>query len=367
MTGSRRSFLARLLAAAALPGVAHAEHASEQAAIAVLSGARDGGGRFRAAGLRADLHEALGLTTPLRLHAVVPMPGGGAVAIARRPGDLAFVLDPRLEEPLILRAAPGRCFAGHGVFLEGGTLFAIAEIDVRTGEGAMALLDVAAGYRRRTEFATAGIGPHEMIGLAARTLVVANGAREPNTDPSLEALVTTAARSNLGFLDPATGALTLSLEAGADFDGVSLRHMAADGAGGVVVAAQESEPGIADRPLLFAATERGIEPFEGSEAVWLSLKGYLGSLAVDRAGRFALCSSPRGGIAWAFDLRTRRPVGSVALADVCGVAADGLAGGFIATTGLGTIARLRIEDGRIGIVEQRSSAVAFDNHLFVRA
>lgn len=332
--------------------------------LALLSGARDSDGHFRAAGLGADLTEQLGLAVPMRLHAVVPTPTGGAVAVARRPGDLAFVLGPGLRRPLTLHAAEGRCFAGHGVFLESGRLFAIAEIDTGTAEGWMAVLDVDAGYARLAEFPSAGVGPHEMIDLGRHGLVVANGAREPNTDPTLPALLATASRSNVSLLDPATGEVAARHEAGADFDGVSLRHMAADGRGGVVVAAQESEPGISDRPLLFSVDAGGIAPFEGAERVWLSLKGYVGSVAVDASGRFALISSPRGGIAWCFDLCTRKPVGAVTLADVCGIAGDGTAGGFVATTGLGTIARLKAETDAIGIVSRRVAATSFDNHLF---
>lgn len=366
MAAGRRGFLGRLF-----PRVGG--RAEEQpfapwpgerdASLTLLSGARDPDGHFRAAGLSGDLHERLGLTTPLRLHAVVPAPGGGAVAVARRPGDLAFVIGPQLAEPLVLHAAEGRCFAGHGIFLEGGRLFAIAEIDTVTAAGTMAILDVAAGYARRAEFSTAGVGPHEMIRLGGR-LVVANGAREPNTDPTLTALITTSARSNIGFLDPVTGAVSALLEAGADFDGVSLRHMAADGRGGVVVAAQESDLGVNDRPLLFTATERGLAPLQAPERVWLSLKGYVGSVAVDGSGRFALISSPRGGVLWAFDLAARRPVGSLRLADVCGIAADRGAGGFIATSGLGTIARLKAEPDGLGILAQRTVETSFDNHLF---
>jgi uncharacterized protein len=327
----------------------------------LFTGARDTDGHFHAAGLDAVMAEKLGLSVPLRLHAVVPAPGGGAVAIARRPGDLAFVLG-KPGEPLVLRAAAGRCFAGHGVFFDHGRKFAIAEIDAETADGHIGVLDVEAGFARIADYPTAGVGPHELVRIEGG-MVVANGAREPNTDPTLRALLTTAARSNIAVLGEG-GQVRSVLEAGADFTGLSLRHMAGVDAGMVVVAAQESEPGIADRPLLFTARDERLEPVEADERVWLSLKGYVGSVAVDASKRFALISSPRGNIAWAFDIHRRRAVGSVHLADVCGIAADGRSGGFIATTGLGTVARLAATEDALGVVEQRTVAVAFDNHLF---
>jgi hypothetical protein len=299
------------------------------------------------------------------LHAVVPNPRGGVVAVARRPGDLAFVLPPGAETPAtVLHAAEGWRFAGHGVFLDAGKTFAIAEIEVLSGEGRLAFLDVDAGWARRAECATAGIGPHEVV--SARSLVVANGAREPSPEPGIAALGESEAISTVSFLDPATGALRAQFAAPDGFDGLALRHMAVAGDGSVLVAAQEQDLGVSDRPLLFSATLRGMAPIDGDEPTWLALGGYIGQVAVDASGSVAAVSSPRGGVVIAFDLARRAAVGRIELPDVCGHAADGLPGGFLATTGLGTVARLRAVEGRLALVESRATRLAWDNHLFAR-
>lgn len=357
----RRALLGGLFGLAALPRFGHAEAFAEIAVGAV----RDEGGTFRVAGLGADLHESLGLVTPLRLHAVVPNPRGGLVAVARRPGDLAFVLPPGADVPAtVLHAAAGRRFAGHGVFLDGGRTFAIAEIEVLSGEGRLAFLDVDAGWARRAECATAGIGPHEVV--AAKSLVVANGAREPAPEPGIAALAESEAASTVSFLDPTTGALRAQLEVPAGFEGLSLRHMAVARDGTVLIAAQEQESGVADRPLLFSATERGMLPVDGDESTWRALGGYIGQVAVDASGTIAAVSSPRGGVVVAFDLARRRAIGRVELPDVCGLGGDGSRGGFFATTGLGTVARLLVSEGQLALVESRATPLAWDNHLFAR-
>ncbi len=359
----RRALLGGLFGLAALPRFGHAE--ADPLGEAVVGAVRDGVGAFRVAGLDAELHETLGLTAPLRLHAVVPNPRGGVVAVARRPGDLAFVLPPGADAPaIVLHAADGRRFAGHGVFLDGAKTFAIAEIEVVSGEGRLAFLDVDAGWVRRSECATAGIGPHEVV--SAKSLVVANGAREPAPEPGIAALGDSEAASSVSFLDPVTGALRAQFEAPSGFEGLSLRHMAVAGDGTVLVAAQEQDFGIADRPLLFSATERGLTPIDGDEETWRALGGYIGQVAVDASGRIAAVSSPRGGVVIAFYLARRRTIGRVELPDVCGLAGDGRAGGFLATTGLGTVARLRAVDDRLALLDSRATPLAWDNHLFAR-
>jgi hypothetical protein len=360
----RRSLLGGLFGLAALPRCGHAE--ADPLAEAAVGAVRDGGGAFRVAGLGTDLHEKLGLTAPLRLHAVVPNPRGGVVAVARRPGDLAFVLPPGADAPAtVLHAAEGRRFAGHGVFLDGGRTFAIAEIEVLSGEGRLAFLDVDAGWMRRVEFATAGIGPHEVVA-AGKSLVVANGAREPAPEPGIAALAESEAESTVSFLDPATGALRAQFAAPAGFEGLSLRHMAVARDVTVLVAAQEQDFGIAERPLLFSATERGMAAIDGDESTWRALGGYIGQVAVDASGTVAAVSSPRGGVVVAFDLARRRTIGRVEMPDVCGLSGDGRAGGFIATTGLGTVARLLATEDRLVLLESRATPLAWDNHLFAR-
>jgi hypothetical protein len=330
----------------------------------VIGAAIDAAGGFRVGAIDGALGEAEGAPAPVRLHALCPRPDGReAVAVARRPGDLALVLDGRATRVrAVFRATEGRRFSGHGVYRDGGRLFLTTEIDAGTGEGVIVVRDVAGGYAAASEFRSSGVGPHELVA-AGRLIAVANGAKEPKSDPGVAALETTRTRSNLVMLDPAGGAVDRTAELDDDLASLSLRHLATTPDGGVLVAAQDTEAGVRDRPLVARLDGARLKWLDEDLAVTSRFAGYVGSLAVDRSGRFAAASSPKGGVVAAFDLADDAALGVVAIADVCGLAVDAEAGRFIATTGLGEVLRLAVHEGGVAVIERRSGPLRWDNHL----
>lgn len=342
--------------------------AEEQAAFEILGAARDAEGAFRIGGLGADLGERAGAVAELRLHALCPRPDGAeAVAVARRPGDVALVLDgagARLRGAF--RATEGRRFSGHGVYRESGRLFLTTEIEAATGEGVIVVRDATDRYAARSEFRSAGVGPHELLG-AGSLLAVANGAKEPKTDPGIAALDATRARSNLALMDPGTGALDRTIEPEAGLETLSLRHLAATPSGDVLIAAQDTEAGARDRPLVARVEGKRLRFLDADPDVTARFNGYVGSLAVDRSGRFAAASSPKGGVVVAFDLLRNAAIGLVAVPDVCGLARGREDGRFVATSGLGEALRLAVHEGGIAVTERRAGGLRWDNHLAAKA
>jgi hypothetical protein len=330
----------------------------------ILGAAQDASGGFRIGLIDVAFGEAEGAAAPLRLHALCPRPDGReCVAVARRPGDLALVLDgagSRIRATL--RASDGRRFSGHGVYRDDGRTFLSTEIDVATGDGVIVVRDVLDGYAARREFASAGVGPHELVS-SGRLIAVANGAGEPKGDPGIAALDGTRALSNLALIDPVTGVAENVAELGGGLETLSLRHLATLPDGGVLVAAQDREAGVRDRPLVARLEGGRLRPFDEALEATPLFAGYVGSLAIDRSGRFAAASSPKGGVVATFDVVTGRAVGSVAIPDVCGLAPAREPGAFVATSGLGDMLRIAVDDDGCAIVARRAGVLRWDNHL----
>ena len=359
---SRRGAL-RLLGAAALAGIAPATVQAEEAAE-ILGAAQDASGAYRIGAIAASLGGAAGALSQLRLHALCPRPDGGeTVAVARRPGDLALVLDGAGREVrATFRASKGRRFSGHGIYRREGRDFISTEIDVATGEGVLVVRDVAGGYTPATEFASAGVGPHELVA-AGRFVAVANGAKEPKSDPGVAALETTRRGSSLALIDPVSGAIDRVVELGGGLESLSLRHLAALPDGGVLVAAQDREIGARDKPLIARLDGDRLRFFDEALELMPRFAGYVGSLALDASGRFVAATSPKVGVVATFDVQTGEALGAVAAADVCGLAAEREAARFVATTGFGDVLRIAVHEGGCAIVARRVGTMRWDNHL----
>ena len=330
----------------------------------LLGSAMDADGGFRVGRLDASLTETAGAPVPVRLHALSPRPDGReAVAVGRRPGDVSFVLDGEGRGVRTsFRASPGRRFSGHGAYADDGRSFLSAEIDAVTGEGFVVVRDVGGGYAVAGEFRSAGVGPHEVIS-AGGLIAVANGAREPKSEPGIAALGTTRARSNVALVRPGSGAVETVAEVGPDFASLSLRHLAVTPEGGVLVAAQDTAAGAHDRPLVARLDGARLRWLDAGYAVNARIGGSVGSLAIDRSGRFLAASGPKGGVVVVYDLAVDDAVGVVAIPDCCGLAAEPEPGRFVASNGLGEVIRIAADEDGAAVVGRRISALRWDNHL----
>ncbi|GGF59214.1 Tat pathway signal protein [Azorhizobium oxalatiphilum] len=329
------------------------------------------GESFAAIAVGKQMDAAACAATPARLHGIEASPNSPlAVAVGRRPGHVALVFDRR-QGGIVREFTPGagRVFSGHGRFSPDGKLFLTNEIErgiddgtVRTmGRGVVAARSVEGGFAIVDEWATGGDGPHDLMRVG-ETLVVANGGIEPHTPEARDAEIT---GSSIALLHPETGAQTGEGRLSDDLASLSLRHLARDGRGGVVVAAQDLlKDGVA-RPLLFSIAKDGaLTAFDGPEGELMQLRGYVGSVAIDTSGTYVACSSPRGGriIVWR---RDGRFIGSLPLIDGCGIARMSEPGRFLATSGYGEVIVIAVEPDGLGVVSRSTGGPRFDNHMAV--
>jgi hypothetical protein len=352
---TRRALLAGL-AALALPRPGWAEVGHP----AYLAAAREADGRFALHGLSAAGASLFAVPLPARGHAAAAHPTRAeAVAFARRPGTFALVIGcatgairHRLTPP------DGRQFNGHGALSAKGAMLYTSEVVAATNEGRVGLWETG-GYARIGEWASGGIGPHDLRRLADGRLAVANGgiATDPTdrTKLNLDSM-----RPNLAILT-AEGRLDDRMTLTADLRQNSIRHLAL-APGGTIAFAMQWEGDPAEAVPLLGLWKPGQPPrlCPPPEREALAMRGYAASIAFSGDGRQVGLTSPRGGRVQVFG-SDGSALASLPRADVSGIAPA--PGGFVVTDGSGVVAAL--EDG--GLRPLSSAPVAWDNHLVALA
>ncbi len=351
---SRRTFLTSVLAAAVTPQLTWADAGGP----AYVAAARERDGSFALHGLAASGADVFRIPLPARGHAGAAHPSAPeAVAFARRPGDFALVIDCARGRLLRRLSAPaGRHFYGHGVFVAGGDILATSENEIETGEGCIGLWSRPDGYARIGEFASGGIGPHEITSLPGDVLVVANGGIRTDPARGRDKLNIDTMRPNLAYLDTAGRLLDL-VELDPKLRLNSIRHLAVRPDGLVAFAMQWQGDPFDAVPLL-GLHRRGAPPIlaAAGPGEQVAMQGYAGSIAFDGTGARVGITSPGGGRLHLFAPQGAF-VATLARADVCGLAtADD---GLVASDGHGAI--LRLDGARLRPIQQASCA--WDNHL----
>ncbi|MFD1883720.1 DUF1513 domain-containing protein [Paracoccus pacificus] len=361
---NRRTFMATLAAAAALPRIGWASAGSPVFLAAAMTGtavdqAADPAARdYALFGLDEQGAEIFRIALPARGHAAAAHPSRPeAVGFARRPGTFAVVIDCR-DGAVKHRLTPpdGLQFNGHGCFSADGALLYTSEVVAEGSAGRIGLWDAANGYRRIGTWESGGIGPHEIRRLpGSDDLVVANGGIR--TDPNDRT------KLNLDTMQPALswinarGKIEARTELPAELNQASIRHLAIAPDGLVAFAMQWEGDPARIVPLLGLA-RRGRAPVlaEAPDTDLVAMKGYAGSIALDPARGEVGITSPHGGALMVHDLEGRlrrmyrRP-------DVSGIALG--PDGFVATDGNGAV--MKATGARLELLNR--SEVAWDNHL----
>ncbi|MFY0679588.1 MAG: DUF1513 domain-containing protein [Thalassovita sp.] len=345
---SRRGFMAGLLAVGLSPAPSWADAGNPK----FLSGAKTTAGTFVLAGLNAEGAIRFQIPLPDRGHAATAHPFlPHAVAFARRPGRFAMVIDCRDGAVLAELDSPqGRHFYGHGTYDHTGDWLFTTENDYDNGQGRIGVWDARNGYRRIGEFASHGVGPHDLKRLPDGNLVVANGGIDTHPDTGRRKLNLPTMQPNLSYLD-ANGTLLDSVRP--NQSAASVRHLAV-GADGTVAIGMQWQNDVSQSPALVALHRRG-EALR-TLGTGAGLNGYVGSIAISADGQNVAVTSPRSGQLQVFSTQSGAQHQTVLAADVAGVAP--LAHGFVATTGQGRFVQTGASDQMV-----TAPGLAWDNHL----
>ena len=334
---TRRGFLVSALAAGLMPKPSWADVGNP----AYVAAALVPDGSFHLFGLDAQGAEVFHVPLPGRGHAAAAHPHRPeAVAFARRPGTFAIVVDCSTGKIRATLDAPvGRHFYGHGAFSADGTRLFTTENDYDAGEGRIGVWDVADGYRRIGEFASGGVGPHEILLMPdSDTLVIANGGIETHPDSGRVKLNLPMMRPNLSYV-ATTGALLEMVEREPEQHMYSIRHLALSDDGLVAFAMQWEGDGPAYHPLLALHRQGGeVQLLRAPEQEHLDMQGYGASVAFSGDGSLVAITSSRGGQVQVFDAVSGEYLASHYADDLSGVGrADD---GFLLTAGTGVVSRL---------------------------
>jgi len=369
MAIDRRAFLAASSAFAALaasPVLARSDPTSLYAAAR-----REPDGRYAAAIFSAAGQDVNAVALPARGHDIAVSPvTQRCVVFARRPGNFAISFSAdRRAPPLRFEAPADRHFYGHGVFSRDGRLLYTTENDFEAGRGIIGIYDATAGFRRVGEFASHGIGPHDMALLAeGRVLVVANGGlmEHPDFGDGRRVLNLDAIETSLVYIDAATGDLLErhALPAGG---ALSLRHLEIGQRDTVVLGAQvvSGAPGAEGRTQSLIYRHRRQAPLTATELpdeAAAALSGYVSSVSVDCDGLVAAATSSKAGAVVLMEVATGRLLSIRTLEDVSGVASGSRSGDFLLTSGLGAIAAIAATAPRGPTQLSAASRWNWDNH-----
>ena len=218
--------------------------------------------------------------------------GRRLIVFPRRPGNRFASVDlDTLEIGRVVTAPPDRHFYGHGAFTTDGSVLLVTENDLETLSGGIGVYD-AAGFRRLGQITLPGPGPHEIVREHGRDVFhIALGGLETHPAYGRTPLNLSAFRSQIVTLALDRGDLApLGYWTGSE--GVSLRHLAIDDSGRMVVGGQLADPvrGRGDRVLWLVDANGARSLPAGSE-----LAGYVSSVASH--GAETLVSSKEAGVA----------------------------------------------------------------------
>jgi hypothetical protein len=297
-----------------------------------------------------------------RGHTVEVSPDGRLLALIDRKPGAAITLCASADGTVLQRiAAPeGWHFGGHAVFDSGGTRLYATESRDSDQEGRIAVHRLPDG-ERIAAFSSGGIEPHELIwALPDRRLAIGNGGLVDRLASEGEA------DSSFAYVDAGSGALQSTCRLDEDWISLSIRHLARTAEGEIVFGMQDQDPATDWRPLVgVARPDGGYEMLDMPRDELMKLRGYCGSVAIDRAGIVAAATSPHGGFAALWNVPERRYLGGVELRDGCGIAAAEQPGQFVFTAGSGT--RVLIDAAPVvtsRVLERPADGLPlWDNHL----
>lgn len=326
-----------------------------------------------------DRHLLFRAKTPGRGHGVVVHhERPDFVVVARRPDTWLAVFDRKTAAPLKTVQCPdNRHLLGHGVYDRTGSLLFVTENDFEAGLGIVGIYNARDGYRREGEFASHGVGPHELVlEPRGRYLLVANGGIRTHPDTGRLKLNLDTMQSSVVALDVRTGDVLRSWSLPPSLHQLSLRHLRClpnggfpNGGfpnGGFIVAAQFEGPRNEIVPLVFQGSQESAElrPMDFGEELYRAMSHYCGSVAVSADGRFASVSAPRGNRVVIFSVDGEINPHVLSLEDGSGIGFDGQS--LFATSGSGAVVKAPLDAPQTEspmMHLQETNGLRWDNHL----
>lgn len=299
--------------------------------------------------------------------------------MGRRPSEHFWIMDCATGKLIhTIKAKVNRHFYGHACYSLDGNLLYVTENDTATYNGMIGVYDVANGYSKINEFASHGIGPHEVIlHPDGDKLIIANGGIKTDR-ASREELNLDSMKPSLVYMS-LDGKLLQQVEP--EHNQMSVRHISVINSGSlkgtVAIGIQFQGEKHLNMPLVLTH-KFGNDAFsEYTPATdWRQFHHYIASIMVNANSNLICATSPIGGCVSVFDMTTQTMIKTVKIADCAGIAvADD---GFMISDGQGGLTLLTVKNGKLvttldtdfdmdidlefGMVTTKHM-MAFDNHM----
>ncbi|PVZ72245.1 DUF1513 domain-containing protein [Pelagibaculum spongiae] len=370
---NRRSFLmtaAATTAAILLPTSLLAAISQQHTDKQFYSGMADSQGNYFLSATDLSGKKLFEIPLPARGHAPTLSPDGKQlVMVARRPENWLLVANLQTGQSQTLQGHPNRHLHGHGVFSANGQWFYTTENDFDNQRGVIGIYDVENQFERTGEFASGGIGPHELLlSPDGQYLIIANGGILTHPDTGRAKLNLESMQPNLAIIERTTGKQVIRQQLDKKYHQLSIRHIAVNQDFSVGIALQYQGK-KSDRHPLIALWKPGseIKLLDIPANKLDRMRNYCGSITMDSNGQVMAVSSPRGGLISYWSTDNGQWLGHSDLADGCGIAASGKAGEFLISGGRGDLILYRPCNDRSGVSEQSITIGKFDgrwdNHL----
>ena len=304
--------------------------------------------------------------------------------MGRRPSEWFWVLAADSGKlKYSIKAEANRHFYGHACYSLEGDLLYVTENNTSDFSGVIGIYDVASGYKKIGEFATQGIGPHEIVMHPdGKTLVIANGGIKTER-ASREELNIDSMQPSLVYLDRHEGKLIQQVYPA--HNQMSVRHLAMHDDGTVIIGIQFQGERHLNVPMVLThrlsqSEFTALQMDQTNPNGWHRFHHYIASVSVDSNRNLVCATSPIGGCAAVFDLNSGELIESVDLADCAGVAVYPSSTGHNSTTDKAESPTFLVSDGQGALtqikvniqtrpfsvkVEKVQQPYAFDNHLNV--
>ena len=322
---------------------------------------------------RTDLHNRIARNNSIDVAVMGRRPSEWFWVLAADSGKLRYSI----------KAEANRHFYGHACYSLEGDLLYVTENNTSDFSGVIGIYDVASGYKKIGEFATQGIGPHEIVMHPdGKTLVIANGGIKTER-ASREELNIDSMQPSLVYLDRHEGKLIQQVYPA--HNQMSVRHLTMHDDGTVIIGIQFQGERHLNVPMILThrlgqSEFTALQMDQTNPNGWHRFHHYIASVSVDSNRNLVCATSPIGGCAAVFDLNSGELIESVDLADCAGVAIYPSSTWHNSTTDKAESPTFLVSDGQGALtqikvnmqthpfsvkVEKVQQPYAFDNHLNV--
>lgn len=306
---------------------------------------------------------AFSLPSPARGHdSCIHPQRAEALFFARRPGTHLYVVN-LLNGELIygVEARRGFHFYGHGCLSrDGAHLYTTENHVAASGRGAIGVYDCNDGYRCLGHIDCRGIGPHELALMPdGEQLVVAMGGIKTLPQTGRKTLNPGALQPGLAYIDLARQQLSEFLPS--PDPQLSLRHLAVNPQGDVIVGGQHQGPLPSSTPLIYHHRPGQALRALDTPAERPMRYDYVASVATDNSDG-VLCTFPKDNQLGLWSISRGQLIRRWQLRDCAGACFDARHQQFIVSSSSGQLMAARADSEALVPLAYMPS-IHWDNHL----